>query len=111
LSPIHSDQYSYRSRCLAHIINLATQALISKRSQSKFYDAEAPEAHVPDVLAANRDEVGLVRAICVKVICFMFVVLTIAHTIERLVHHHNGKSCLKKFRNARDSTRSSCSLI
>ena len=57
------------SRCLAHIINLATQALISKRSQSKFYDPEAPDDHVPDVTAVNRDEVGLVRAICVKVCC------------------------------------------
>lgn len=63
-------QYNlHASRCLAHIINLVTQALISKRSKSKFYDAEAPEAHIPDVSAAYRDEVGLVRAICVKVSC------------------------------------------
>ncbi|KIL53851.1 hypothetical protein M378DRAFT_19479 [Amanita muscaria Koide BX008] len=53
-------------RCLAHIINLTTQALISKRSQSKFYDPEAPDDHIPDVTARNRDEVGMVRAICVK---------------------------------------------
>lgn len=58
------------SRCLAHIINLATQALILKRSQTKFYDPEAPDTPVPNILAAHRDEVGLVRAICVKACCF-----------------------------------------
>lgn len=58
-------------RCLAHIINLATQALILKRSTSQYYNPESPEAHVPDVSAAQRDEVGLVRAICVKVHPFL----------------------------------------
>jgi hypothetical protein len=53
-------------RCLAHIINLATQALISTRSNAKFYDPNAEDEHVPDVYAWNRDEVGLVRTICVK---------------------------------------------
>lgn len=54
-------------RCLAHIINLATQALISTRSKAKYYDPEADESHVPDLAATERDEVGLVRAITVKV--------------------------------------------
>jgi hypothetical protein len=52
--------------CLAHVINLATQALISTYSKSPHFDPKHPEAHVP----TSRDEVGLVRAIAVKV-CIM----------------------------------------
>jgi len=54
-------------RCLAHIINLATQALISTRSKSKYYDPASLDEHPTDIDGINRDEVGLVRAICVKV--------------------------------------------
>jgi hypothetical protein len=49
--------------CLAHVINLATQALISTYSKSPHFDPKNPDAHVPD----ERDEVGLIRAIAVKV--------------------------------------------
>jgi hypothetical protein len=49
--------------CLAHIINLATQTLISTYSKAPHFDPTNPEAHVP----TSRDEVGLVRAIAVKV--------------------------------------------
>lgn len=49
--------------CLAHIINLATQALISAYSRAPHFDPKDPEAHIP----TSRDEVGLVRAIAVKV--------------------------------------------
>jgi len=52
--------------CLAHIINLATQALIATRSKAKYYSAADEEAHIPDLTAHERDEVGLVRAISVK---------------------------------------------
>ena len=55
-------------RCLAHIINLATQAVISTRSKSKFYSGDPED----DVICEEqgefeRDEVGIIRAICVKV--------------------------------------------
>lgn len=53
--------------CLAHIINLATQALIKGYSTSQHYDPFKPDDHIPDVNATLRDEVGLVRAIAVKV--------------------------------------------
>ena len=57
----------YILRCLAHIINLATQALISMRSKSKYYDPSQDE-HPTDIdVIINHNEVGLVRAICVKV--------------------------------------------
>ena len=54
--------------CLAHIINLATQALLAAHSKSKHYDPTSPE----DIVVAThdgfqRDEVGLIRAIAVKV--------------------------------------------
>lgn len=58
-----------QNRCLAHIINLATQALISARSQSKYYNphAEDKDEHIPDLNCLDRDELGLIRAISVKV--------------------------------------------
>jgi hypothetical protein len=49
--------------CLAHIINLATQALIGTYSKSPHFDPKNPDAHIP----TTRDEVGLVRTIVVKV--------------------------------------------
>lgn len=49
--------------CLAHVINLATQILISTYSKSPHFDPNQPDAHIP----MTRDEVGLVRAIVVKV--------------------------------------------
>jgi hypothetical protein len=52
--------------CLAHIINLATQALISTRSKAKYYSPDTDDAHIPDLAAAERDEVGLVQVISVK---------------------------------------------
>ena len=52
--------------CLAHIINLATQSLILTRSKSKYYSPDVEDAHLPDLNARDRDEVGLVRAISVK---------------------------------------------
>jgi hypothetical protein len=56
------------SRCLAHIINLATQATISARSKSKYYNGNPADEHLPEDLGANeRDEIGIVRAICIKV--------------------------------------------
>jgi hypothetical protein len=55
------------SRCLAHIINLATQALISTKSKTKYYNPHDIDEHVPETTGSDRDELGLVRAIVVKV--------------------------------------------
>jgi len=56
------------SRCLAHIINLATQALIKSRSKAKYFNPhEGNDEDVNGEDGAERDELGLVRAICVKV--------------------------------------------
>ena len=60
--------FCFSHRCLAHIINLATQAIISTRSNAKFYDGSADENELPEDLGATeRDEIGIIRAICVKV--------------------------------------------
>ena len=55
---------------MAHVINLATQALIKGHSNAKYYNPATPDEHIPDVDAYLRDEVGLIRAITVKVILF-----------------------------------------
>jgi hypothetical protein len=57
----------YVSRCLAHVINLATQALLSAYSSAKHYDPAKPTDHEPDVDLFLRDEIGLVRTFFVKV--------------------------------------------
>jgi hypothetical protein len=49
------------------VINLATQALISTYSKTKHFDPKEPTDHEPDIDAFQRDEVGLIRAITVKV--------------------------------------------
>jgi hypothetical protein len=55
--------------CLAHVINLATQMLISSYSKSPHFNPNQPDAHTP----TSRDEVGLVRAIAVKVSLMMMI--------------------------------------
>jgi len=52
---------------LAHIINLATQALISTQSKAKFYSDDPEDGHIPDMTGTDHNEIGLVCAICIKV--------------------------------------------
>jgi hypothetical protein len=49
---------------------LATQALIASRSQAKYYNPHDLDEHMPDIDGFDRDEVGLVHAVVVKVINF-----------------------------------------
>ena len=63
-----SMKHACSCRCLVHIINLATQAVISAHSKSKFYNRNPEDDHVPeDMGGTERDKIGIVRAICVKV--------------------------------------------
>jgi hypothetical protein len=48
--------------CLAHVINLAMQMLISTYSKSLHFNPKQPDAHI----LTSHNEVGLVRAIVVK---------------------------------------------
>lgn len=59
----------YNASCIAHIVNLATQALINAHTKSKHYDPSKPDEDlVADSISSfDRDEVGLVRSIAVKV--------------------------------------------
>ncbi|KAG6892756.1 hypothetical protein C0992_012672, partial [Termitomyces sp. T32_za158] len=71
--------------CLAHIVNLATQAFISAHSKSKPFDPEKPDEELiarrenqfdelsaaeddegPPELVTQRDKIGLVRTIIRK---------------------------------------------
>jgi hypothetical protein len=54
-------------RCLAHIINLATQALIAGCSKTKFFDLAQPDDHAPNTKDFEHDIVGLIHTITVKV--------------------------------------------
>ena len=58
-------------RCLAHVINLAMQALLSTYSSAGHFDPNVQQDYDLDDIFndAERDEVGLVRAITVKVSC------------------------------------------
>ncbi|OBZ65234.1 putative AC transposase [Grifola frondosa] len=63
--------FNYKNRrinrsCLAHVINLAMQALIATYSKTPHFDPEKPEAHLNVSSGAYRDEVRLIRAIAVK---------------------------------------------
>ncbi|KAG6864146.1 hypothetical protein C0991_012142, partial [Blastosporella zonata] len=61
------DQMGKLQECLAHIINLATQALILTRSKAKYYNPHQIDEHLPDTsLDVERDELGLIWAIVVK---------------------------------------------
>ncbi|KDQ54448.1 hypothetical protein JAAARDRAFT_135739, partial [Jaapia argillacea MUCL 33604] len=64
---VEYDGGSQRIGCLAHIVNLATQAVIATQSKSPHYNPHKPDDHMPDTSADTRDKVGLVRAISVKV--------------------------------------------
>ena len=54
-------------RCLAHIINLTTQALILTKSKAKYYNPHNVDKHLPDLDMVEQDELGLVCTISVKV--------------------------------------------
>jgi hypothetical protein len=53
------------TRCLAHVIHLATRALISTYSKAPYYDPGQPHILGP-AQSSHRDEVDLIRAIVVK---------------------------------------------
>ena len=93
---------NYSPRCLAHIINLATQALISTQSKSKYFSPhDDQDGDNLDAMSdgAERDEVGLIRAICVKVrLTYNFFCSFVTNILFRLDLHHSGKRCSKRRR-------------
>ena len=75
---IVNDDWIVLPSCLAHIINLAMQALLTAHSKSEHFDPATPDADLVASRGVQRDEVGLVRAICVKVsiYCFRHIQIT-----------------------------------
>ena len=65
-----------KHRCLAHIINLAMQVVISAHSKSRYYNGNPEDDHLPeDVGGTECDEIGIVCAICIKVRPFDSIVI------------------------------------
>jgi len=62
-----------------------TQALISTRSKAKYYDPHNINDHTPDVNATERDELGLVRAISVKVSIKILVFLARSDMMDNIL--------------------------
>ena len=80
--PCMATCYWIVSSCLAHIINLATQAVLSTYSKTKFFNPEEPEEHDPDLSAVERDVVGLVRAITVKVYQWLLCLISVSYFLK-----------------------------
>ena len=51
-----------------HIINLATQALLSAHSKSKAYNPQEPDTNLIAHRNAEHDEISVIHSVCVKVI-------------------------------------------
>jgi hypothetical protein len=47
--------------------------MIATRSKAKYYNPHDIDEHTPNLTATDRDEVGLIRAIVVKVSCLFIV--------------------------------------
>ena len=60
-------------RCLAHIINLVMQVLISMWSKAKYYGPHNINNHTPCINAIEWDEPGLIHAISVKASVELFL--------------------------------------
>ncbi|KAJ6559343.1 hypothetical protein B0H10DRAFT_2240472 [Mycena sp. CBHHK59/15] len=57
------DPVERRISCLAHIINISTQKLISTYSKFPYFNVHDPTAHISDTSKPMRDEIGLVHTI------------------------------------------------
>lgn len=58
--------------CIGHVVNIATQQVVSVYSKTPHFDPEKPETHLmisrgDDLGRDRRDIVGLIRVVCVKV--------------------------------------------
>jgi hypothetical protein len=87
------------SSCLSHVVNLRCQVLISTYSKSPHYAPHDPKAHEPDTSKTNdRDEVGLICAICVKVCLILRHMLYFIKYFSRNAHQPNERNFTRWFR-------------
>ena len=99
------------SRCLAHVINLTTQAVIVTYSQAKHYDPANPDGHEPDTLTSLRGEIGLVRSITVKVGECGYPLYIIMMHLYSCNHLQNAKKFSRRSKSRITNDRSLCFLI
>ncbi|KAG8216552.1 hypothetical protein J3R82DRAFT_6700, partial [Butyriboletus roseoflavus] len=52
--------------CLVHIVNLATQALLSAHNKSKAYNSQEPNTSLITHRGTKHDEIGVIHSVCVK---------------------------------------------
>ena len=98
MSFFHCVSHSISS-CLSHVVNLGCQVLISTYSKSPHYAPHDPKAHEPDTSkTTDRDEVGLVRAICVKVCLILRHTLYFIKYFSRNAHQPNERNFTRWFR-------------
>ena len=96
--PCHCTDTSnsaYLFRCLAHIVNLATQAVISTRSKSRYYNSNPEDNCLPDdITAPMHNEISIIRAICIKVCSTSEVTIDDPRSwwVFRHAHPHSGRA-------------------
>ena len=94
-----ADVYSSFCSCLAHVMNLGTQVLISTYSKAPHYTPHSPQAHEPhSTQHGDHDEIGLVRAICVKVCLHFFFKLGFTEYNQRNAHLQNERNFIRQFK-------------
>lgn len=67
--------FSFSNRCMAHVINLATQVFLLQCSSTAHFDPENPKGHELDLFSDFHDVIGLLQAIGVKVQEIWFLIL------------------------------------
>jgi hypothetical protein len=68
-----------------------TQAFIKAHSKAPHYNPATLDEHIPDTDTVIRDEVGLVRAIAVKVRSLYISQSCIFHNVLRATHQRNAR--------------------
>lgn len=89
--------WSY-SRCISHIINVATQSVIGAYSKAKFFTGDDPTAHeidAIDVVAGERDVISLIRRITAKVL--VQLVSTSRYVTDSTIFSHEAQQSEKRF--------------
>lgn len=84
-------------RCHTHIINLATQAVISAYRKSKFYGKDPEEDITPDDAGMiEREDIGIICTICIKV-C-LFILSICLHFRNEYIQAHSSAQRKQDFK-------------
>ena len=95
-------------RCLAHIINLATQVVISTCSKSKYYSGDPEDDTVPeDAGTGDQDKIGIIGAICMKV-WLIYLLPLFTYGWDRHAPLRNESNCSRQFKSVSIYVLASC---